>query len=647
MIEKMKFVSITGPREDIDRVSEQYLSRYEIHLENALSELKTKENLSPFVESDPYSSAQKEAESLLEFFPAEVKLPKKREPVTSAQALQTVSDLSAAISELKAAENGLKEERDQLLNRLQYVAPYRHMEFDIPAILEYKFIKFRFGRIPRDYYQKFSEYVYDNLDAVFIKGETDDEYVWGVYFTSRVHADKTDTIFTSLHFERIYLPDGFESTPKDACRELTRILQQMNEQIEKVEQKILAILEENQLDLAAAQERLEEASKCFNVRKLAACTDKHEESHYILCGWMSEKDALAFQKASEKDNDVCLIVEDDQDKLYSTPPTKLKNFRLFRPFEMFVEMYGLPDYNESDPTPLVALTYAFTFGVMFGDVGQGLFLILAGMLIYRRIRHPLAAIIAAAGIFSTFFGFMFGSFFGFEDILEARWLHPAQQMSTLPFIGRLNTIFIVAIAFGMVIIVTTMILNISNGIRTNQTKEVLFDPNGFAGLVFYGSLLLVIVLFMTENTLPGTLVLVLMFGVPLLLIALKEPLTKVLEHRKDYMPESIGMFVVETFFELFEMLLSYFSNTLSFVRVGAFAVSHAAMMEVVLMLAGAEQGGSPSWIVVILGNLFVIGMEGLIVGIQVLRLEYYEMFSRFYKGGGRKFEPYLEKTKKR
>ena len=111
------------------------------------------------------------------------------------------------------------------------------------------------------------------------------------------------------------------------------------------------------------------------------------------------------------------------------------------------------------------------------------------------------------------------------------------------------------------------------------------------------------------------------------------------------MPKEKGMFVVQTIFELFEVLLSYFSNTISFVRVGAFAVSHAAMMEVVLMLAGAE-AGSPNWIVVILGNLFVCGMEGLIVGIQVLRLEYYEMFSRFYKGTGREFIPFTENRKR-
>ena len=99
------------------------------------------------------------------------------------------------------------------------------------------------------------------------------------------------------------------------------------------------------------------------------------------------------------------------------------------------------------------------------------------------------------------------------------------------------------------------------------------------------------------------------------------------------------VFIVQGFFEMFEVLLSYFSNTLSFVRIGAYAVSHAAMMQVVLMLAGAENG-SPNWVVIVLGNIFVCGLEGLIVGIQVLRLEYYEMFSRFYKGSGRKFEPF-------
>lgn len=169
-----------------------------------------------------------------------------------------------------------------------------------------------------------------------------------------------------------------------------------------------------------------------------------------------------------------------------------------------------------------------------------------------------------------------------------------------------------------------------------------FDTNGLAGFVFYAGLVLTIVLYMTQNPIPASILLVIMFGLPLAIMFFKEPLTNLLERKTRIMPKEKGMFVVQGFFELFEVLLSYFSNTLSFVRVGAFAISHAAMMEVVLMLSGYE-AGNINWLVVILGNIFVCGMEGLIVGIQVLRLEYYELFSRFYRGTGRAFKPYGKK----
>ena len=189
-----------------------------------------------------------------------------------------------------------------------------------------------------------------------------------------------------------------------------------------------------------------------------------------------------------------------------------------------------------------------------------------------------------------------------------------------------------------------MVFNIINSLKMHDVEKTWFDTNAVAGLVFYGSAVLCIGLFVSGHAVPGGAVLAIMFGVPLLLIFFKEPLTNLVEKKAEVMPKEKGMFIVQGIFELFEVILSYFSNTLSFVRIGAFAVSHAAMMEVVLMLAGAENG-SPNWIVIILGNLFVCAMEGLIVGIQVLRLEYYEMFSRFYKGSGRKFEPFCSRNK--
>ena len=150
---------------------------------------------------------------------------------------------------------------------------------------------------------------------------------------------------------------------------------------------------------------------------------------------------------------------------------------------------------------------------------------------------------------------------------------------------------------------------------------------------------------MSGHVLPAGIVLGVVFGIPLLAMFFKEPLTAMLEKKGKGIEGGVGMYLVQSFFEMFEVLLSFFSNTLSFVRVGAFAVSHAAMMEVVLMLAGFE-GGSGNWLVIILGNIFVCAMEGLIVGIQVLRLQYYELFSRYYKGTGQEFVPYKMKKAK-
>ena len=317
----------------------------------------------------------------------------------------------------------------------------------------------------------------------------------------------------------------------------------------------------------------------------------------------------------------------------------MKNPGLFKPFEMYVEMYGLPSYNEIDPTVLIGITYSVLFGFMFGDAGQGLCLLIGGFLLYRLKKVRLAGIISCCGFFSVIFGLLFGSIFGFEDIIDALWLRPQEAMTDLPFIGRLNTVFVVAIAIGMGIILLCMILNIINSVRAHDTEKIWFDTNGAAGLVFYAALASVIVLYMSGNPLPATAVLVVMFLIPLAVMFFKEPLTAMVEKKAKKLHGGVGMFITQGIFELFEVLLSYFSNTLSFVRVGAFAVSHAAMMQVVLMLAGAE-AGDPNWGVIIGGNLFVCGMEGLIVGIQVLRLEYYELFSRFYRGSGRAFEPY-------
>lgn len=644
MIEKMKFLSITGPKADIDRMTETYLSKYEIHLENALSELTEVANLSPFLEINPY----KEALSTIDSFYEQLEDSSQISPelMDIEKAIKTVRAVQDGFRRLEEEKSRLQSEHAEILDPLKIIRPFKNLNFDVSEILNFKYIHYRFGRIEKQYLQKFEKYIYDNLDTLFIKCGEDEMYVYGVYFVPEHQAHKVHAVYSSMHFERIFIPNEYHGTASEAFEKLDTRHREIHKALDANKEASRKFLQDNSTKIVSAKAALDACSSSFDIRKLAACTPGDTNTFYILCGWMTEKDALAFQKDIQNDEKIFCLMEDQKAPATQKPPTKLRNPKLFKPFEMYVKMYGLPAYNEMDPTWFVAITYSFIFGAMFGDVGQGLVLFLGGLFLYKTKKMDLAGIISCAGVFSVFFGFMYGSFFGFEDVLKAIWLKPMNQMMDVPLVGRLNAVFVIAIGFGMFIILICMVFNIINSIRRGDTEKTWFDSNAVAGLVFYGSIVLTIGLFISGKKLPAAAILVIMFGVPLLLMFLKEPLTNLVEKKSKILPEQKGMFFVQSFFELFEVLLSYLSNTLSFLRIGAFAVSHAAMMEVVLMLAGATNGGNPNWIVVVLGNIFVCAMEGLIVGIQVLRLEYYEIFSRFYAGNGREFKPFMKAAHK-
>ncbi len=645
MIVKMKFLSISGPAADIDRVCETYLTKYEMQLENAVTELKTTENLLPFAEvnlyREPLAKAEQFAALLKEGdFYAEPDMDKE-------DILSLIQDINHDYLELQENKERLKKSRDELMGCLKLVEPFSPLEVNIRKTMNYQYLKVRFGRIGIDYYHKLEKYLFEDLNAVFLEGSRNENYVYGCYFAANMDLAKVDSVFNSLHFERITLPAEYSSTPDKVCESIRKDIEDTDGYIKNIDEEIHTLMTSHAPQILGARKRLEELATNFDIRKLAARTkneDGQSES-YLLCGWMGEEDAERFIQEAENDKKVFVMVEENRSRFFGDPPTKLQNPKFFKPFEMFVRMYGLPAHDEMDPTIFVALTYTFIFGAMFGDAGQGLCLFLFGGLLYLIKKIDLAGIISIAGLFSTFFGFMFGSVFGFEDVIKARWLRPVEAMANLPFIGQINSVFVVAIAFGMGLNLLVMIFNIINAAKAHDLENMLFSPNGLAGFIFYGFLVLTIVLYMSGHKVPGNILMAVFLGIPILLFVFKEPLGNLVEKRHKKIEGSKGMFLVQAFFELFEVMLSYFSNTISYVRIGAFAVSHAAMMEVVLMLSGASEGHT-NWVGIVLGNIIVCALEGLVVGIQVLRLEYYEMFSRYYKGSGREFKAFKQKNHK-
>ena len=243
MIEKMKFLSITGPKDDIDRVVEQYLSKYEIQLENALSELKTVANLRPYLEINPYKAELQAAAALMEEIQGAVDVHDAQEgkaagaskqagsqgiPALQADqtglsvedAVSTIHSLDEQIKSLRTKKEALETQAQDIEQSMDRVIPFTDLNYDLKDIMHFQYIKFRFGRMTHEYYNKFMDYVYDTIDTVVHKCQEDADYVWLVYFVPEPLCDKIDAIYASLHFERFFLPDEYEGTPVDATHEL-------------------------------------------------------------------------------------------------------------------------------------------------------------------------------------------------------------------------------------------------------------------------------------------------------------------------------------------------------------------------------------------------------------------------------------------
>lgn len=653
MIEKMRFVNIMGPVDELDKTMLDYLYPYEIQIESATKELSTANNISGFDEENPYVDA---LHSALQFYNSlqagksgsvegkwktvkkEGRLRGKTQKENDEDAME-IGEAIAFVEELNKVHKSLlseiEDEKREIKNKNELqnqLAPYLKLDFNFEDLSKFEHIKYRFGRMPRMSFEQLKDRIYME-DMIFIKAGKDADYIYGAYFVPKAYHERIDALFSTVRFEVVEFDTTLRGTPNQINTTLAKEILASREKISRANEKLAIFVEKSSDDIGAAYKVIKKYDSCFNMRKYAARTS---DGFFILVGWMTRKDASKLEHALDQEEEIAFIIEDDKSEITTTPPTKLRNYGVFKPFEFFVKMYGLPAYNEIDPTPIVAVTYSFLFGIMFADVGQGIVISILGYLLYKKKGFALGAILSVIGVFSMIFGFLFGSCFGYE--FEPLWFAPMEVIN--PDLGMYQ-ILILAIILGVFLILGSMILQIMNAYKRRDFGAMLFDTNGVAGFVFYFVVIAMLVSVLTKAYTVATWIAVIFLGIPLIMMALKEPLSKLVKGDKSKMHSSLGDYILETFFELFEVMLSYMANTISFVRVGAFVLSHAGMMSVVLMMAEGKTGIA-KLLVLIIGNIIVIGFEGLIVGIQVLRLEYYESFSRYYKGDGRAFEPYVK-----
>ncbi len=535
---------------------------------------------------------------------------------------QIKEEISKYIDDVDNLKNTIDEKQKEIKDIQKQLMPISHLKnisINLQDLYNLKYMNFRYGKIPIDNYEEIKNEIV-KMNLTIIEAEREENFLWLIYFMPNNITDKVDSFFKVMKFERVWLPGEITGTPIEFINKVNKFIEQNNNSIERIQKQLEEYRESIGKNLLNNYYELKLLEKINKIKKYMAHDNK---GAFYFVGWIPEQNLKALIPKLEKDEIEYTIK--NHDEVATIPPTKLKNPKIVKPFESIVKMYGVPNYSELDPSIFVAITAFLMFGFMFGDVGQGFVILVIG-LILMKMKKSLGSIFLAGGISAILFGIVYGSVFGKEDIIKGIIPSPMDNITNMLIAG---------IAVGAVLIIIAMIFNIKNGIKNKDKARALFDKNGLAGLAFYVIILVLIVGFLLKGKLVISLGLsITLIAIPLLLILFKERIESYLNQNKSKVKSSI----VEKIFELIEMLLNIASNTISFVRLAAFAINHVGLCMAIYILSDMV-GGAGSVIVGIIGNIIVIALEGLIVAIQVLRLEYYELFSRFYTGDGKEYIP--------
>ena len=634
-IAKLNLVTITAKNKQLNPVLERFVLMDYVHPVMASDIVEKVHGLTSFSTENPCNIILKELEDIekendivlptISVNSIDYSLDNMRDYVHN-----THDHIQRLYNQRKDAENLIKKYTDAL----NQVKDLENLDLNLDDLFSCEYVNSRVGRLPVDSLEKLN--FYNSKPFIFKTLRIDRGYCWCIYFTTNDNEREIDNIFSSLFFERIHIPDFVHGTPISAQETLTMELDVAQKTLENIRKETDIILAKNIDKLKEMKSELLFMEKIYDAKKYAVGLG--EKVAIVLFVEKENTERIKEQFEGIEGVDVEIRPADADIRL--KPPTKLKNNWFTKPFGMFVEMYGVPSYKDMDPTSIVAITYSLLFGLMFADLGQGLVLALLSLAIYKWKGLKLAAVGIRIGFVSAFFGIFFDSVFGEHGLLEP--LFEPLGISFLPFhaMDPQNTmnLLIGTVALGSIIILVTMILNIKTSLKRKDYAQAFFSPNGLAGFVFYSYVLSAVALMMlTDIDLLQPLFMIPFGVVPLALILFKEPLERMMKKHKLF-ANGFGGFFVEAFFETFETILSYITNTMSFLRVGGFVLSHAGMMLVVFSVMEMMGGGFGRTVTFILGNLFVMGLEGLIVGIQVLRLEFYEMFSRYFEGNGIPFK---------
>lgn len=659
-IEKMAMLHMVGERADLDDITKELILFGKIHMVNALPELEAshfekllsseekahileKNGYGPIENLVDYRSHYEKIERIMQHLNVSHKNMAQKLADESGEISEAIRLLDILYPEMENIQKELKslKEKQAHLERLKALAYIDDTNLELKKLFKMEHFGFKLGLITKENRDKLS-LNYENLKGIFMHlGEIQGMEAMLVAYPLELNLE-TDRLLRSVYFEEIEVPDEYLVNTQD-------ISNRLNSEIEWVIQEMIN-LEDTKKNYRVKYK--EELRYIYNLFKLELTKNDLKKqvvvsrNFFFIAGWIPTRFVEELTKRLHKNklNVVTYLSEQSLSPQYTSPPTELHNNWLFKPFEMLVKLYGVPSYGEIDPTPFFAVIYMLLFGAMFGDLGQGLVFFLVGLgMVKLKKQEGFGAILSRLGISSMAFGTLYDSFFGYEHVISgvvSGWVgKPVEELFFVRPMENIDLLLASSVLFGIVLLLIAFGYGIYNKLKAKDYKEGLFGRNGIAGLVFYLSFLVILG---TAGGFVQGMALTPFFiicGLGLMSILFREPVANMMIGHRPLYHEPIADYYMESGFETVETLLTLFSNTMSFIRVGAFALNHVGLFVAFHTMAALIGGVVGEVSMFIVGNLMILVLEGLIVFIQGLRLLFYELFSKYYTGEGFDYKP--------
>jgi V/A-type H+-transporting ATPase subunit I len=440
----------------------------------------------------------------------------------------------------------------------------------------------------------------------------------------------TEMVLKLLNFENVTFPEGIDADPEEAIGEIRRIVESKQSDIQRMRRDLGKIIEEaNRFEVQVTITlRVEEA------KGLVARTKKKVLVH----GWVpADKVDLLKKTIEEVVTQDKIYLKFEEPKPEDKVPVELNRKGILGSFAVFTNLQGAPDYFEVNPTPIYAFLYAAMFGIMFGDIGGGAVFVAIGIGLTQLRRgfltfsensaRKLGQILIVCGVSAIIFGFLYGDLF-LTEIMRPILLKPLDSISEIS---------IIALVFGAAQIMLAMVLNTINRLRKKDSLAAVFGARGMAGLIYYSVEIFLAIAFINNMQfsvfLQQGVVLLTAVALAALVLIFLSPLIEAFGKHEEL---KVGEKLIGGFGEGLETLIVLVANSVSYIRLAAFAIAHGALGLAAVIFAPTI-GSIPSYLVM---NLIVLVIEGFAALIQSLRLMYYEFSTKFYVDGGIWYQPF-------